>query len=110
MKNNYSIFQRNQLVEEHLWCIDTVLEQNRSALRAVRLEYDDVYQELALRLIEAVENFDPELGKLEQQIFARLRLALYGCKACSQRHGITGLPGHRRSTIVSLNALVEAAA
>ena len=110
MKNSYSISQRNQLVEEHLWCIDTILDQNRPMLRAAHLEYDDVYQELALRLIDAVANYDPELGKLEQQIFARLRLALYGCKARSQRHGITSLPGYLCSTIVSLNALAEAAA
>ena len=53
MKNNYSIAQRNAIVEANLWCIDSVIRQNRPLMRAARLEYDDVYQQLALRLIKA---------------------------------------------------------
>ena len=49
MKNNYSIAQRNAIVEANLWCIDSVIRQNRPLMRAARLEYDDVYQQLALR-------------------------------------------------------------
>ena len=51
MNNNYTIAQRNALVEKYLWCIDTVIRKNRPLMRAARLEYDDVYQQLALRLI-----------------------------------------------------------
>ena len=43
MKNNYSIAQRNAIVEANLWCIDSVIRQNRPLMRAARLEYDDVY-------------------------------------------------------------------
>lgn len=43
MKNNYSIAERNRIVEEHLWCIDRVIRKNRSLMRAARLDYDDVY-------------------------------------------------------------------
>ena len=42
MKNNYSIAQRNAIVEANLWCIDNVIRQNRPLMRAARLEYDDV--------------------------------------------------------------------
>ena len=66
MKNNYSIAQRNAIVEANLWCIDSVIRQNRPLMRAARLEYDDVYQQLALRLIKAVAGYDPEKGRLEQ--------------------------------------------
>lgn len=48
MNNNYTIAQRNALVEKYLWCIDTVTE-DRPLMRAAQLEYDDVYQQLALR-------------------------------------------------------------
>lgn len=44
MKNNYSIAQRNAIVEDHLWCIDSIIQKNRPLMRAARLEYDDVYQ------------------------------------------------------------------
>ena len=76
MKNNYSIAQRNAIVEANLWCIDSVIRQNRPLMRAARLEYDDVYQQLALRLIQAVMSFDPEKGDLEQHVFAQLRMEL----------------------------------
>lgn len=68
MKNNYSIAQRNAIVEANLWCIDSVIRQNRPLMRAAQLEYDDVYQQLALRLIKAVAGYDPEKGRLEQHI------------------------------------------
>ena len=40
MNNNYTIAQRNALVEKHLWCIDTVIRKNRPLMRAAQLEYD----------------------------------------------------------------------
>ena len=76
MNNNYTIAQRNALVEKYLWCIDTVIRKNRPLMRAAQLEYDDVYQQLALRLIRAVMSYDPEKGDLEQHIFAQLRMEL----------------------------------
>ncbi len=76
-KNNYSIAQRNAIVEANLWCIDSVIRQNRPLMRAARLEYDDVYQQLALRLIKAVAGYDPEKGRLEQHIFAQLKYASF---------------------------------
>ena len=60
MKNNFTISQRNAIVENHLWCIKAVMKQNRSLIRAAKLDTDDVYQELALRLIRAVMSYDPE--------------------------------------------------
>ena len=87
MKNNYSIAQRNAIVEANLWCIDNVIRQNRPLMRAARLEYDDVYQHLALRLIKAVAGYDPEKGRL-----------------C----GMTGAPhSFRKSHIISIDTLSE---
>ena len=76
MKNNFTIFQRNAIVENHLWCIKTVMKQNRALIRAAKLDPDDVYQELALRLIRAVMSYDPGKSNLEQHIFAQLRMEL----------------------------------
>ena len=44
MKNNYSIAERNRIVEEHLYCIDRVIRQNYTLIRAAHLDRDDVYQ------------------------------------------------------------------
>ena len=76
-----TIPQRNSLVQEYLWCIDSVIKQNYSLLKAAHLDRDDVYQSLAMRLIRAVELYDPEneAGKsLKGYIFMSLRFALHG--------------------------------
>ena len=104
MKNNYSIAQRNAIVEANLWCIDSVIRQNRPLMRAARLEYDDVYQQLALRLIRAVMSYDPEKGNLEQHIFAQLHFELLNCKRPYRLHGMTGMPTESRGNVISLDA------
>lgn len=108
MKNNYSLAQRNALVEANLWCIDSVIRKNRPLMRAAQLEYDDVYQQLAVRLIKAVAGYDPEKGCLEQHIFAQLRYELLNCKSAYRLCGMTGTPREfRKSHIISIDALPE---
>lgn len=108
MKNNYSIAQRNAVVEEHLWCIKAVIRKNRALMRAAGLDYDDVYQQLAIRLIRAVAGFDPDKGKLEQHIFAQLKFELLNCKAPYRLYGMTGLPkDYRKAKIIPFEAIRE---
>lgn len=108
MKNNYSIAQRNAIVEANLWCIDSVIHQNRPLMRSARLEYDDVYQQLALRLIKAVAGYDPEKGRLEQHIFAQLKYELLSCRSAYRLCGMTGTPhSFRKRHIISIDALSE---
>lgn len=105
MKNNYSLAQRNRIVEEHLWCVRTVMKQNAALIRAAHLDRDDVYQQLCLRLIRAVEGFDPEKGELEQHIFAQLKFELLNCKHPYRTTGLTGAPADfRGSNVISFEA------
>lgn len=106
MKNNYSLAQRNKIVEDHLWCIDAVMRKNAPLIRAARLDRDDVYQQLTIRLIRAVEGFDPEKGGLRQHIFAQLKFELLNCKNPYRTTGITGAPtDFRKSKVISLDAV-----
>ena len=105
MKNTYSIAQRNAIVEDHLWCIDSVIRKNRLLMQAAHLDYDDVYQQLAIRLIKAVSGFDPDKGVLKQHIFSQLHYELLNCKAASRRYGLTAAPYDLRGVVVSLDAL-----
>ena len=104
MKNKFTISRRNAIVEEHLWCIETVMKEYRAHIRAAKLDTDDVYQQLALRLIRAVMSYDPEKGELEQHIFAQLHFELLNCKHPYRLHGITGLPAESRGNVISLDA------
>ena len=45
---------------EHLWCIKAVMKQNRALIKAARLDRDDVYQDLSIRLIRAVGTYDAD--------------------------------------------------
>ena len=76
MKNNYSIAERNRIVEENLPVIDKVIRRNWSLMIAAHLDYDDVYQDLAVRLIRCVENYDPDKGKLYAHIYSQLKYEL----------------------------------
>lgn len=88
--------------------LDTVIRKNRPLMRAARLEYDDVYQQLALRLIRAVAGFDPQKGTLQQHIFAQLKYELLNCKSAYRLCGLTGAPKeYRKSDMVSLNHISE---
>lgn len=107
MKNNYSIAQRNEIVEDHLWCIGAVMKKNTVLIRAAHMDRDDVHQQLAVRLIRAVATFDPDKGNLEQHIFAQLQYEVLNCKAVRRLTGITNAPADFRGKVISLDAIRE---
>ena len=90
MKNNYSLAERNRIVEENLYRIKNTIRRNRALMEAAHLDYDDVYQQLALRLIRCVAGFDPEKGEL------------LNCKDSRALYGFTCAPRDLRGAVVSL--------
>lgn len=109
MKNHLTITiqQRNALVEKYLWCIDAAIHRNRLLLELAHLDRDDVYQDLAIRLIRAVAGFDPEKGDLQQHIFSQLQYELLNCKSAHKRYGFKDAPHDLRGVVISLEALAE---
>ncbi len=108
MKNNYSIVERNRIVEENLHCIDKIIRKNHALMSAAHLDYDDVYQQLAVRLIRCVESFDPDKGTLKAHIYSQLQYELLSCKAPYKLTGITGAPyNFRWSSVMSFDAVNE---
>lgn len=103
------IEERNKLVASYLWCIDSVIRQNYSLVQAAHLDKDDVYQDLALRLIRAVERYRPGTRSLKGYIFAQLKYELLNCKSARARYGFCSAPYDLRGAIVSLDTLNEAA-
>ena len=99
---------RNVIVEEHLDLIDKVMRRNTALIYAAHLDWDDVYQQLALRLIRAVETFDPEKGELKAHLYSQLRYELLNCKNSYRMYGLTGAPrDSRECRVVSMDALRE---
>lgn len=108
MNNNYSLAERNRIVEEYLPDIDRMIRKNRALMRAAKLEYDDVYQQLSLRLIRAVNTYDPEKGELGVHIRAQLRFELLNCRAPKHLYGMTGPPKNfGRGSLISFQEIQE---
>ena len=103
MKNNYSIAERNRIVEENLHWIDKIIQRNAALMRAAHLDYDDVYQDLAIRLIRCVSGFDPEKGNLDQHIMCQLQYEMLNCKDSRRRYGFTAAPRDLRGAVTSLD-------
>lgn len=109
MRNTYTIEERNRVVEEHLWCIETVMDQNKAQIKAAHLEREDVYQCLCIRLIRAVGSYDSEKGTLKKHIFRQLLSELKKCERPSRVTGITCAPGNFRwSDIASIDDYASA--
>lgn len=109
VKWNITIQERNDLVETHLGAIWWTINRNRRLISAAGLEDDDVFQQLAIRMIRAVENYDPDKGKdLEQHIFAQLQYEVLNCKDAAKLYGLKGAPYGARNLTVSLEAMTEA--
>ena len=102
------IEERNKLVTSYLWCIDSVIRQNYSLVQAAHLDVDDVYQELALRLIRAVERYRPGSRSLKGSIFAQLKYELLNCKSARARYGFCSAPYDLRGVVVSIETLLDA--
>ena len=100
------IDERNAVVMEHLPCIEKVMRSNYSLIAAAHLDWDDVYQQLALRLIRAVDTFDPSKGKLRGHIFSQLKYELLNCKRPYRMNGITGMPANYHGRCYSLDSLI----
>ena len=108
MKWSITTQERNALVETHLGCIWWTINKNRRLIVAAGLDDEDVFQQLAIRMIRAVENFGPDKGKdLEQHIFAQLQYEILNCKDAAKVYGIKGAPYGARGLTVSLDALIE---
>lgn len=103
----HSVALRNAVVEENLWCIDAVIRANHVLMKAAHLDYDDVYQWLALRMIHAVATFNPSKGVLRQHIFAQLHYELLNCKGSQRQYGFADAPWDLRGAVVSLECLAE---
>lgn len=108
MKNLYSFDERNRIVEKHLPLIRKTILRNSTLMKAAHLDYDDVYQQLAIRLIRCVDTYDPAKGELKKRIYAQLKYELLNCKEIRRLTGITGAPkDFRRGKVISLDAIRE---
>ena len=88
-----TIEDRNYLFEEKEYLINVTMNKHRGLIRACRMEEDDVYQELSIRLLEALVEYDPaKCPNMDAYLMLRLRYRLWNMKACSKLTGVSKAP------------------
>lgn len=107
MKNGFTITQRNAVVEQHLWCIDTIMAQYTAFMQTEPVDPDDVYQSLAVRLIRAVNSYDPRKGYLKEYILSQLKREMVRIRSTQAVYGLTQAPANIGSTIVPLTIAAQ---
>jgi hypothetical protein len=86
------------LFEEHKSLINSVMWKNRPLLAALRLEREDVSQQLAIAMLTAIRKFDPNRSdSLGAHIRCSLQYEILGLKRRHKPHGVKGIPGSHRA-------------
>ena len=70
----------------------------------MRLDWDDVYQELAMAALSAIETFDPTRSEcIQAHIWMKLQYAVLTIKRQHRPCGLTGFGNRERPVVVSLD-------
>ena len=111
MKKEITITERNAIVEAHLPLIDAVMKNHSDIIKTASMDEDDVYQQLAERLVKAVDAYDESRVELEDYLETQLERELFCCAHPRRLYGLTDAPtALRKNRVVSLDALKETAA
>lgn len=82
---------RNRIFMENQDLILRTMKRNRLLLRAMGLEWDDVYQDLAIAVLNAIDSFDPQRSdNIQAHIWMKLQYAILDMKRQDRPHGLTG--------------------
>ena len=81
--------ERNVLFMEKYHLIDVTVKKHSRLIWAVRMDEDDVRQDLALRLIQAIDKYDPaRCSNIDAYLVLQLRYCLLHMKECGRLFGI----------------------
>lgn len=94
---------RNYLFEEKQYLINVAMNKHHHLIRVCRMEPDDVYQELSIKLLKALEKYDEsKCANLDAYLTLQLRFCILDMKACGKLTGVPEAP-KRGFSIMSLD-------
>lgn len=107
-----SVQQRNEIFMELERPIWRVINQNRRILTALHADLDDVYQDLALCAIRAIDRYDPQKSMASVKTFAMRNVEEQIKKSCAyfRCRGLGGTAARNLESgvVVSLDFMLEA--
>ena len=74
--------QRNAALLEHMGLVHYTVRRNIGLLNRLRLEYEDMVQELTICLLQAIESYDPSRGMKSANYY--LKMLQYGVLALNR--------------------------
>lgn len=96
--------ERNEIFMDNEGMIRRVMRRNWALICAMRLDWDDVYQELAMAALSAIETFDPTRSEcIQANIWMKLQYAVLTIKRQHRPCGLTGFGNRERPVVVSLD-------
>jgi len=99
---------RNYLYEEKAHLINSTMNTHDALVLACDMEDADVYQELSLYLLGAIEEYNPAKSpNMDAYLMLELENKLLDMKACSKLAGITDAP-KKGFALLSLDAMAAA--
>ena len=82
--------ERNEIFMDNEGMIRRVMRRNWALICAMRLDWDDVYQELAMAALSAIETFDPTRSEcIQAHIWMKLQYAVLDIKRQYRPCGLT---------------------
>ena len=93
-KSHMDTMTRNHIFMENIDLINCTLRRHRLLLYALHLELDDVYQELAIAALQAIDTYDDRrCDSITVHIWAKLQYAVLTIKRRNKPHGIMACEG-----------------
>ena len=97
----------DSLFEKHRGLITSVIRKNRPLLFALRLEDEDVSQQLSITMLSAIRRFDPgRSASLAAHIRCSLQYEILNIKRRHKPHGVTGIPKGNRLNFLYLDGIL----
>ena len=85
---------RNELFVQYEPVVKWTIKRNWSLIRALNLDADDVYQDLCIAAMKAIDCFDPRKSdSLKTHLVSRLQYEVKNLKKRYNLHGLTGTKG-----------------
>lgn len=92
------VMTRNELLLQYEPVVRWTIKHNWTLICALHLDADDVYQDLCITMMKAIDGFDPQRSdSLKTHIISRLQYEVKNFKRRYKPHGMTGA---RRADVV----------
>jgi len=93
---------RNEIVINYEYLIKMVINRNITLIKALRLDTEDVYQELMISMLNAIEKYDSTRSdSIPAYLYAKLQYSILDMRRRHKPCGLTGT-GNQKITFVSV--------